>query len=86
MFLFTRYFRISSLARMQQTFFEWPKLFEILPKYHTWLNLMDSNYSHVNKIDQPIDLIDIDTPTLEKITNTRVSVTFINIFIFMHNY
>ena len=48
----------------------------------------DSNYSPVNKIEQPIDLIDIDTPTLEKITNTRVSVTFINIFIhvFMHNY
>ena len=56
MFLFTRYFRISSLARMQQTFFEWPKLSEILPKYHTWLKLMDSNYSHVN----------IDTHTLDK--------------------
>ena len=70
MFLFTRYFRISSLARMQQTFFEWPKLSEIPPKYHTWLKLMDSNYSHVNKIDQPIDLIDIDTPTLDNNKHT----------------
>ena len=66
MFLFTRYFRISSLARMQQTFFEWPTLSEILPEYHTWLNLMDSTYSHVNKIEQPIDLIDIDTHKLDK--------------------
>ena len=40
----------------------------------------DSTYSSVyNKFEQPIDRIDNDTHTLDK-QQTRVSVTFINIF------
>ena len=42
------------------------------PKFHFkiiggWImHSTDSNYSPVNKIEQPIDLIDIDTHKLEK--------------------
>ena len=53
----------------------------------------DSTYSPVNKIEQPIYRFDSDTPTMWVYqngllliivfytTNTRVSVTFINIFL-----
>ena len=46
--------------------FKWPQLPEILP--YTWLNHAQHGFNlfTVNRIEQPIDRIDIDTPTLDK--------------------